>query len=247
MQMSIPELSEYVRKQLGEPFWTVEIDEDQLSNVITDAISIYSRWKPIEKYLNFVAPDGITKLTLQTAPVALPKGTNGLLDCQFLQNLAAGNPDIEAQMLSGKFAFYGVRSPLYDLRFYEYQREWIRFAGKELSSEPEYHFRLNEDTHDPQLWIYSPGAPVDVQAVLSINHTDTATIPDYDEIQVRRLALALGKIMLGRLRSKFETIPAANQQVKLDGEKLLAEGQAELEAVESKLQRSVVDQVPIWF
>jgi hypothetical protein len=250
VNISAPQLKDYIKQQLGFPQWDVELTDDQLSNCIDEAIRVYTRWKPIERHMAFVANDGISKITSTSTPVRLPEGTNGILDFNCVTNLAQGNPNIEAQMLSGKFAFYGVRSPLYDLTFYEYQKQWLTFAGRELSSQPEYEFRMNwgDDTLGPHLWIYSPGIATDVDIVLSINHTGLKTIPNYDEVRIRRLAMAEAKIVLGRVRSKYpEGFPAANQTVKLDGGALLAEGLAERESEEGKLQRSVVDQAPRWF
>ena len=156
--------------------------------------------------------------------------------------------NIEAQMLSGKFAFYGVRSPLYDLTFYEYQRQWIEFASRELSSGPDYAFRLNPDTGEPCLWIHSPGGATEVDALMTISHKDLKTIPDYEEIRVRKLAVAAARMTLGETRSKYETgIPAANQTIKLNGQKMVNDGKAAWDEEEAKLRSSVMaDQLPIW-
>jgi hypothetical protein len=249
-------LKAYIVAQLGGSgpggkgqFWDLEgLGDAQLTNCIDDAIQCYTRWKPINHHLALVVPDGITKLTLTSTPVKLPAGTNGFVSISMVTNLAQGNPNIESQMLSGKFAFYGVRSPLYDLRFYEYQRQWIRFAQNELSSGFEWAFRLNEDDPaGPALWLASPGAATDVDVVLTIDHAKLATVPEWDGYRVKKLAMAAAKVVLGRMRSKYvEGFPAANRQVQLDGKILLDEGRAEWSEEEEHLKRSVADMAPIF-
>lgn len=245
MDTTRDQLAAYIQRKLGSHLWTVELSDLDLIDAIEDAIRLYARWKPIEKHLTLTSLPGITRITNHSTP-ALPAGTTGLLDCSIITNLVQGNPNIEAQMLSGTFAFYGVRSPLYDLRFYEYQRQWIRFAGKELSSEPEYAFRLNEDTTEPEFWVYSPGMSVNVDAIFGLPHTTLATIPSFDEDRIRKLSLAAAKITLGHNRSKFKGIPAANQVVQLDGLDMVHEGREEWDEEEKKLRSSVSDQIMIW-
>lgn len=54
----------------------------------------------------------------------------------------------------------------------------------------------------------------------------------FDEAELRRLvqegALAIGKVILGRIRSKFQNPPGPGGSLKLDGKQLLAEGNKEM-------------------
>lgn len=246
MQLSRGQLNAYLLRKLGQPFFKVELDEDQLNDAVVDALLCYSRWKPVRLYRAFAGQNGILKLDSTTTP-AVPVGANGILDWSFVNNLAQGNPNIESQMLSGTFAYYGVRSPLYDLRFLEYQREWIRFAGKALNSYPDLAFRLNEETGVPTLWLYSPGAATDFDVTFSMQHTpDLKSIPDFDEPRIKGLALAAAKKTLGQIRSKYDKILVANTTMQLNGPALVTEGEEEWNAEESRLIKSVADQIPIW-
>lgn len=244
MNLKRPQLIEYINRSLGAPFWVVQLSKEQVEDAIADALATYGRWKPRKVRQAIAAHDGITIVDPQHGLVDAT--INGLLDVNIITTAATQNPDIEAQMLSGKFAFYGVRSPLYDIRFYEYQREWIEFAGKRLSSSPDYAFRLLEDG-TPQFWIYAPGGLVYMDVEFAAPHKDLDTIPSYDEIKIKKLALAQAKILLGRIRSRYDTVPVANKDLKQDGDKLLEEGKTEWEAEVAALQASVVDQIGVYF
>jgi len=240
------ELAQYILRKLGHPFFKVELDDPQLNDAIADALLCYSRWKPIRVYRAYTGQNGILKLDSTTTP-PIPEGVNGILDWSFVTNSAQGNPNIEAQMLSGTFAFYGVRSPMFDLRYFHYLKEWVRFAGRELSSAPDLAFRLNEETGQPNLWIYSPGYATNFDVTFSMQHKDDlTTIPDFDEGRIRGLSLAAAKRTLGEIRSKYDKILVANTTMQLNGPTLVAEGAAEWNAEEERLKSSVADQVPIW-
>lgn len=242
------QLGEYIKRKLGQPFYQkLEIDKDSITDAITDARICYSRWKPLRVIRAYLGFEGILKIDPDAPdPLKIPAGVNGVLDINWTTNLSAGNPNIESQMLSGTYAFYGVRSPLYDIRFLEYQKEWVRFAGKELSSYPEWCFRLNEETNKPALWLYSPGYATNWDVTYSARHKTLKTIPDYDEPFMRGLALAKAKQTLGEIRSKYDKVLVANTSMQLNGPALITEGTNEWNAIEDQLRTSVVDQAPIW-
>lgn len=244
MEFTEDKLKEYVKRRLGNPVVDVELTNEQLDDIVRDVVLVYSRWKPIRVHQAYSGREGILKVTPSSNP-ALPAKINGVLDLDWTTNLAQGNPNIEAQMLSGTFAFYGVRAPLYDMRFYEYQREWVRFAGKELSSRPDWCFRLNEETGEPNLWLYSPGYATDWDVTFSRQHANLKTIPDFDENRIRNLAVARAKMVLGTIFSKYDKVMIANTGMVLNP-RMYSEGETEWTAEEDALRKSVVDQAPIW-
>lgn len=56
-----------------------------------------------------------------------------------------------------------------------------------------------------------------------------------DHDLLKRYALALAKGFLGRVRSKYDTYPAAQGTVSLDGERLLEESKTEIEALDEEI------------
>jgi hypothetical protein len=85
------------------------------------------------------------------------------------------------------------------------------------------------------------GTQTPVDGVNNMNTVPLQNLP-YDKINsigkqwIRRYALALAKEMLGRVRSKFATIPIPGESVTLDGDKLLSEGKEEQKTLKEELK-----------
>jgi hypothetical protein len=85
------------------------------------------------------------------------------------------------------------------------------------------------------------GTKTPVDGVNNMNTIPLQNLP-YDKINsigkqwIRRYGLALCKEMLGRVRSKFSTIPIPGESVTLDGDKLLSEGKEEQKALKDELK-----------
>jgi hypothetical protein len=85
------------------------------------------------------------------------------------------------------------------------------------------------------------GTQTPVDGVNNMNSIPLQNLP-FDKINsigkqwIRRYALALAKEMLGRVRSKFSTIPIPGESVTLDGDKLLSEGKEEQKALKDELK-----------
>lgn len=248
MLLSNDDLASYIRRKLGEGFWgQIEIDAESVTDAITDALTAYSRWKPQKVRTSYSAMIGITRIATEGTPLLLPKGVNGVLHWTKLTNIAVANANIESQMLSGTFSLYSVGAPQYDLEFYHYQRQWMEFAQRELSSSPDLEFRLNEDTQKPELWLFSPGYATNFEVHFSRQHSELKTVPDYDELIVKTLALASAKMTLGNIRSTYGSVPVANTTMTLNGPALVLAGRTEWDQAEEKLKRTAISDVASWF
>jgi hypothetical protein len=242
------ELIGYLQRKLGSSFWALETDVNRTKpdepflehyrDAINDALIAYSRWKPARLKRAYTGREGIFRLDKNSNP-ALPEDVTGMVDWRHTTNIAMANPNIEAQMLSSSFAYYGVRDPMYDITFLHYQRMWIELAGRELSSKPDVEFRLNEAEGHPEMWFYSPGFATNFEVWYSKQH-NLRSIPDYDELIFKDLAVSRVKVVLGEIRSKYDRVPMANISggVSLNGAALKTEGAAEWEAANEKLARS---------
>ena len=73
----------------------------------------------------------------------------------------------------------------------------------------------------------------DYKGVIGQEHIPDLPIRDYDLL--RRYALAEAKEILGRIRSKYASIPAAGGEINLDGSTLLDEAKAEKERLEEEI------------
>jgi len=228
----------WVIRQLGGPQVDVEIDEAVVKDALLEALALYSKYKPQHITESWITPSGITRHVWTT------KGVRGLYDIQITgiqEGLQA--PNIEGQMLSGAFAYYGVRSPMYDIRYYEYLRQWAKIAARELSSEPDY----KEDDDHSGIWIYAPGTEAKCYATLTKDHVVPDTVRSFDQSWMRQYVLAWIKAnSLGRIRGKFAEILGAGKSMTLDGKELLAEGRTDLVSLEEHLKSTRTDLAPSW-
>lgn len=231
------EYVEWVKRQLGYPILDVELDPENIKDGLKEALALYSKFKARKATESFTAADGMT-----VHPITTP-GVRGVYKVDF-QGVTDGlnAPNIEAQLMSGSFAYYGVAAPKMDLRYYEYARQWVKLASRELSSEQDYH--LSDDGRT--VYIYSPGRMTKVTLTLTLDHVSPRTVPTHDQYWIRRYMLAYSKGILGRIRSKFSTIPGANKDLTLDGPALLEESKTEMETLMKEIERNRIGLVPSW-
>jgi|ERR1035437_1271127 hypothetical protein len=234
------EYVDWVRRQLGAPDIEVELTSENIKDSMKEALAVYSKFKPRHITESWVAADGLSQRGL-TSVSAL--GARGVYNLE-LQGVTDGlnSPNIEAQMMSGSFAYYGVAAPKFDLRYYEYARQWVKMASRILSSEGDYH--MSDDGRS--IYIYSPGRMTKVTATLVLDHVSPDTIPSHDQYWVRKYVLAQAKIILGRKRSKFTSIPGANKDISLDGAALITEGREDIKELETKLEKMRTHLTPSW-
>ena len=90
------------------------------------------------------------------------------------------------------------------------------------------------DKPNRKLFVYAnPNAPTQITINFKPEYFSVEDIREqYWETQLRRLALGMCKVVLGRIRSKYTSSSAKFQ---LDGNTLLAEGNAEIQEVRQRL------------
>ena len=93
------------------------------------------------------------------------------------------------------------------------------------------------DKHNRKLYVYAnPNQPKTVTINFKPEYFSVEDIREsYWETQLRKLALGMCKIILGRIRSKYTSNSAKYQ---LDGQTLLAEGNADVQAVRQHLDEN---------
>ncbi len=234
------QLLAYVQRKLGGETVTVELSESVVKDCVDDALAFYSKYKPLRVTESWVAPAGFSQHTWQT------KGVRGVFNVD-LTNIAINpsNANIEAIALSGTFQFYGVGSSTLgniDVRYYEYVKQWIKTVQRELGSEPDW--KLSDD--GKVMFIFSPGLDTRVYCTVNVDVTSPMDIRRQDEGWFREYVVALAKIVLGQARSKFATIPGADNTLQLNGAALIQEGRADKEDLEKKLIDSHVFLGPSW-
>ena len=229
----------YVVRRLGGETVTVELSETVMKDIVDDALAFYSKYKPARVTESWIAPPGISQHPL-------PPGTRGVFNVDMTNPaINPSNANIEAIALSGTFQFYGVGSSTLgniDVRYYEYVKQWIKTVQRELGSEPEW--KLSDD--GKVMFIYSPGIDSRVYCTLDRDIVSPMDVRKQDEGWFREYILALSRITLGEARSKFASIPGADNTLQLNGAALISKGSEDKEKLETKLIDSHLFLGPSW-
>ena len=227
----------WVQRQLGSPFVEVELTKEQVRDGLKEALAFYSRFRPQRATESFITAQGIGVYRLKTP------GARGIYHVQMM-GVTDGltSPNIEAQLMSGSYTYYGVAAPKMDLRYYSYLQQWVKFASQQLSSEQDYKIADDGKT----LWLYSPGRASKITVEITLDHVNPLTIPSPDQIWIRKYILAYCKILVGETRSKFGSILGANKDISLNGKELKEEGREEIKELEAKIERARTHLSPSW-
>lgn len=235
-----PELASYIKKKLGNAVWRIEGFEntDSVDICIDEAVMSYSHQCP---HLSWEQVDAFsTKHTLKT------KRIFGVIRVDFIepvnrfavshtligltQNLIGVAPiNIAGTMpnISGDIAQF---------------LQWRKSFQRVTSTMPQWFYNDEDQT----ILLYNPGA-YKACAMLSVARTFETVKPNHKD-WLRRMALAEAKYQLGLYRRKFEDAiqGPGGTALKLDGGKLVEEGDKEKEACQKELRAFRTRAWPQW-
>lgn len=123
---------------------------------------------------------------------------------------------------------------------YELKDNWLRLFPMPTANWSPIKFWV-EFSVEQDAWDEDTNKKVGVTGINNMNTLPFENIP-YASINsmgkqwIRRFALALGKEMLGLVRSKFASIPIPNESVTLNGEALITQGKEEQEKLREELK-----------
>lgn len=235
-KFDLGQIKPWLLRKLGDSNITVELSDDDVRDAVEDALLFYNAQKPIRKTEAWVTPVGVSQ------HIWITKCVRGVSNITINNpSIRSANPNLESQLLSGSYAYMGIGgAPRMDIEYYEYLRQWVRIANRELSSESDWH--LSDDKKS--VWIYSPGMNSKVTAELLVDVVDPTLVRPVDMHWFRSYVLALAKQVLGATRSKYSEIPGAGSSIKLDGERLINEGREDQEKLEESLRKTRTDLIP---
>jgi hypothetical protein len=254
MPLSDNYINEYVLTTLGAESVGVELTERDLEVCRKESLRHYNRQNPLKRRMGeVVPPQRITKYPLQP-------GSYNVTDVQFqnaLQTMEALDSQTFNLFNNVLLTQHGYGGTSIRAEDYELTLMWRKMTGRVFSLDNDFHV---DDDPQPDgstadygdyapkcIYIYN-GTGLDVRASwyeLSVRPSDK--VPVRDEEWVLEYALAHGKEILGRKRSRVKTIPMAGQQLQLDGEALLAEAREDkLRLVEDLRHRYLGEVAPIW-
>lgn len=224
------ELKESTLRRLGHPTVQVELTDDQIQECIDDA----KRWLAVDYGI-------VAFRTLQTIPgvseYVLPDDT---LDVRTLHSPGSHVPPL---IYDREFPFYfpfpsraeGGVVFSYPATLYSgivQQLQWIEQLRRTFGTE------ITFDYHPENFLLrIFPGSQATggtfvveylARTVITMNLIGEA------EQLLRRYIMAQAKLILGRVRGKYDTLPTAGGDRGMDGKELLEEGKTELEELKAE-------------
>ena len=244
MQLNKEQLKEDIIIQLGgdpDVGIPVEIGEKGLNVSIKRTIEVYSRYKPLIRHESYrteatgiwvhQCPEDVTGIRMiDLTPGIAPGLTSGLA--------------VESAMLSGVPIYYGVGDTFMDIEYLDLRRRWIKTVARELSADPDYGYVVDPIT---QRWtIYTYGSQqLFVDAETTIYHAqDFSTIPEYSHKWVADYALTEAMLIVGRTRSKYDSIPVAGTKIRLDGQQMIEQATSKQRELIEQIQSMRADLFP---
>jgi hypothetical protein len=231
MSITRTELISYIRETLGDPVVDVELETSQIERGINQALRIWNRRNPVEKFLRVQVTTGIqdydlsgvTDLrgVLNVCPEPLDSDIFDAIEFDIFRDRVWAIPALDVSDIAIEDVF------LQDLRYVSSTMfEWL----------------FNEDTK--LLWL-SPKPSRDYG--LFVIYTKDANVEEatrqYD--WVIDYALAHTKMVLGHVRRKHgNKIPGKELDIELDGGDLINEGKEEMRELKEKLENMGPDWTP---
>ena len=219
----------WIMTQLGAPVVKVELTEGQVDEAIDSAVRIFSQWGYTEEQMVFIA-------RAKRAEYNLPEMIPEYLEVREV----IYSPSQAESLLQGFFTDFSFDSR----QFFWYHSTYASMTDYAiLNMYNEMYLRTigNEGQWEVvgDKLILSPIPDRDV----CVGITYTAFPKDIDirrDEWIRSWALSECKMILGRIRSKFSSIPGPRGDISMDGDALITEAKEEQEKLRERLDEYIV-------
>jgi len=222
-------IKRHVLTLLGSPVVCVELTDEQLDICIDKALEIYGDNRPLFKKAS------LSVVSTQAAYVLTTYG-RGLIDVMYEDPLL-----ITAELSELDLWRYNQFNTLStDPGDYYMAKMWRNEVKRAVGSDFDWDYDPNTHT------LYVSGLPSSASQVTYVyaESPTLTTVPEADDGYIREGALAMAKLILGRIRNKFRGIPGAESTIEMDGADLIAEGTAEWDTLEEELVNKSGSRVP---
>lgn len=221
---TIIEFRGYIRRKLGWPKLVVELADSQIDTNLYDAIQMFREYSmgrgTTRAYLVLDLINGQQDYTLP----------DYVMQVGYDKQSSTVSAWVLAQ-LSGYAASDVLSLKSFDMVSYYMLQQWIHTLKYVTASK----FRLFFNANTKVLHIVPKPDSSYNRMLIEVFHSGT-TDELLNEKFVRDYTLALCKISLGEIRSKFGSLPGFNNSVSLNGETLKTEGKEEKDKLEDDLQ-----------
>lgn len=232
------ELQQWILRRLGAPLLKVELTAEHLRDNIEDAKRWFAAKKGWKRFwtLNIAQSQNVYDLPLEADVVTDVVFSYNPLDLSILA-FPYWLPPENNQIPYSVFNVAGKSGGLYSN--YTQMLQSIETAKRVLSAEADWRQENNGDGN--KLYLF----PNPTRSGLAIVEYTTHLIKPHelterDHDLLKRYALAMAKLDLGRIRSKFDSYPTAQGTMTMDGAALLEEARTDIEKLEEELANSAM-------
>lgn len=204
---SVDQLEAYIRRQLGQPVFMVEITKQQVLDGIQDALTLYNQWRPRIKYGSIALASGQHEY-LQGVDLDL-----GPISVEFLQRRMLGG--------AGLF-FWGGNlidvAPLVADGMGEYDMflRWQKMFMRVTSVKPDWVYDQTTKT----LLIYNPSPQWLCGIQAYIPYCDVSQLDRYGADWVKKYAFQKSRLAYAEIMNKYSgAIPGPVRDLVLDQNK----------------------------
>lgn len=237
------QLQDWIMKKLGAPVLDVELETSQIVDNIDDSLQLFSRHAGDVIYRSAM----VLTLTAGIDTYDIPTSVKTVLSFETSRSIGEGvnvlfSPLNQMYNLGFLNFFSGTFGA--GLATYEIGMQYLRNTERMLTAPFEVHF--NKYEHTVKILPKPTEALFGVLEVYTEYDPGTADSDIYNEYWIKWYSLALSKISLGRLWSKYlgMTIPGG---ATLNGSQMLQEGITEKLALEEMLVKTEGEPLgPLW-
>lgn len=230
------ELQQWILRRLGAPMVKVELTCEHLQDAITNAKRWFAAKKGVRRLKTIYVASGVNEYPL-------PDDVDVVIDVTFTSQ------KIDLSLLAAPFILpeqqipYNVFStPMSGGLYSNYVQmtQHVEMAKRIMGAEPDWR-------QEGRILYIFPVPPTSSMIMLDctshVFNIDALNERDHDLL--KRYALAMAKIDLGRVRSKYGEWPTAQGTTSLDGDKLLEEGRTDIEALNEEIGKSGYPMMPL--
>ena len=224
------EVRDWVLRKLGFPLVGVELTNDQQAQFVDDSLELYNRYIPKERFGEIFLIAGQTRYPIT-------EFGRGVIDIQFVRK--EGIPLISDPLFGREYP----RGQQLDFDQYVLGTSFFESLLRITGQDPE--GRWTPD--DPgAIHINAHNQSFKVSYTFMVDHRLEEITPAHYNL-FRRISLAHGKITLGNVRRKYSEIQAPTGNITLDGQKMVDEGEKELENITDDLVKLSPPTPPIYY
>lgn len=216
---------QYVKYMLGYPVIEVELTDDQINEAISQALGLYSRYKPIEVLKIFSVTQGLQKYEFTQDEIG-----RGIIEL-FIPSSIESNTSLDEFDI---FHYNRLNLPNLSPGDYLLEKVWWNEVKVSVGAVEEWEWFPN-NTDGGTLFINPPPPRTENYAAIYIKNAVLSEVPQQDDSWFKDYSLAFCKQILGVIRSKFNDVQGAESSISMDGDNLRTEGAAERQVLEEQL------------